>query len=86
LGLLISGVLKPGLLVSRRLVPGLIGLIQPRIADGFVEPVERISWLCRQPGILRHGDVPHTTERATTGVPCTYFLLLLTYRSPFTDG
>ena len=53
LSLLVRGllVLRLGLVVLRRisqlraqlLVSGLIGFIQPRIADGFVEPVERIS-------------------------------------------
>jgi hypothetical protein len=84
--LLVLGLLLiPGLLISQLLVS--ISFIQPRIADGFVEPVERISRLCWQPGILRHGvDAPHYTERNDGRVPCTYFLLLSTYRSPLTDG
>ena len=55
-GLLVSRLLVLGLrlilrllvisrlrLISQLLVSRLIGFIQPRIADGFVEPVKRIS-------------------------------------------
>jgi hypothetical protein len=71
LGLLI--VLRLGLisqLLPQLLVSSLIGFIQPRIADGFVEPVERISWLRWQPGILRHDDVsPLLTQRRASPAP-----------------
>jgi hypothetical protein len=71
-------------LLAQLLVSSLIGFIQPRITDGFVEPIKRISCLNRL-GVLHHGLMLPTTD-ATTGVPCTYFLLLLSYRSPSTDG
>jgi hypothetical protein len=41
--LLVLGLRLISQLRSQLLVSSLIGFIQPRIADGFVEPVKRIS-------------------------------------------
>jgi len=61
-----------------------VRLIQPGIADGFVESVVWIPGMTR-PDTLHHGDAPHYYER-NNGYPGIELSFFLACGNPFTGG